>query len=69
VLSSAVVQVGDPSPIATLPSGWQRVGENLGRGIGSDGVPNGLLFLDTLTNDVIDADFGIRLKNGEFVIG
>jgi hypothetical protein len=71
VLSSAVAFVGDASPIATLPSGWQRVGENLGRGplSGSDGVPNGLLFLDTTTGDVIDADFGIRLKNGEVIIG
>ena len=71
VISSTVAFPGQTSPTVLLPSGWQRVGENLGAGAlsGSDGVPNGLLFLDTETGDVKEANFGIRLGSGEVVIG
>jgi valyl-tRNA synthetase len=71
VLSTIVAFPGENSPIPFLPSGWQRVGENLGAGplSGSDGVPNGLLFLDTETSDVIDANFGIRVSSGEVIVG
>ena len=71
VLSTVVAFPGQASPLPFLPSGWQRVGENLGAGplSGSDGVPNGLLFLDTETNDVIDANFGIRVNSGEVIVG
>ncbi|MBL7701317.1 MAG: carboxypeptidase regulatory-like domain-containing protein [Ferruginibacter sp.] len=71
VLSTIVAFPGQASPIPFLPSGWQRVGENLGAGplSGSDGVPNGLLFLDTETSDVYDANFGIRVSSGEVIVG
>jgi protocatechuate 3,4-dioxygenase beta subunit len=71
VLSSVLAFPGQSSPIPFLPSGWQRVGENLGTGplSGSDGIPDGMLFLDTETSDVIDANFGIRLRSGEVIIG
>ena len=71
VLSSFVAFPGDAPPPPFLPSGWQRVGENLGAGplSGSDGQPNGILFLDTETNDVFDANFGIRVSSGEIVVG
>ena len=71
VISSTVAFPGQTSPTVLLPSGWQRVGEHLGAGAlsGSDGVPNGLLFLDTETGDVKEANFGIRLGSGEVVIG
>jgi SdrD B-like domain len=71
VLSTAVAGPGDVAPRAALPPGWNNTGENLGAGAnsGSDGVNNGVLFVDTLTSDVFDANFGIRLKNGEVVIG
>ena len=71
VISSTVAFPGQTSPTVLLPSGWQRVGENLGAGplSGSDGVPNGLLFLDTETGDVKEANFGIRLGSGEVIIG
>ena len=71
VLSTIVAFPGQASPIPFLPSGWQRVGENLGRGplSGSDGVPNGLLFVDTETSDIIDANFGIRVTSGEVIVG
>ena len=71
VLSNGSPGPGNTSPMATLPSGWQRVGENLGAGplSGSDGVPNGQLFIDTETTDVFDANFGIRVSSGEIVTG
>lgn len=71
VLSTIVAFPGEASPTPFLPSGWQRVGENLGAGplSGSDGVPNGLLFIDTETSDVIEANFGIRVNSGEVIVG
>ena len=71
VLSTVLVFPGQPSPTTFLPSGWQRVGENLGAGplSGSDGVPNGLLFIDTENTDVHEANFGIRVNSGEVIIG
>jgi hypothetical protein len=71
VLSNIVAFPGQTAPIPFLPSGWQRVGENLGAGplSGSDGVPNGLLFLTTETSDVFDANFGIRVSSGEIIVG
>jgi hypothetical protein len=71
VLTTVVAFPGQPSPTPFLPSGWQRVGENLGAGplSGSDGVPNGLLFVDTETSDIDNANFGIRVNSGEVVIG
>jgi len=71
VLSTVVAFPGQQSPMPFLPSGWQRVGENLGAGplSGSDGVPNGMLFLDTETSDVFDANFGIRVSGGEIIVG
>jgi protocatechuate 3,4-dioxygenase beta subunit len=71
VLSSNLAFPGQSSPTPFLPSGWQRVGENIGAGplSGSDGVPNGTLFLDTETSDVFDANFGIRVTSGEVIIG
>ena len=71
VLSTIVAFPGQSSPMPFLPSGWQRVGENLGAGplSGSDGVPNGLLFVDTETSDIINANFGIRVSGGEVIVG
>ena len=71
VLSTVVAFPGQQSPMPFLPSGWQRVGENLGAGplSGSDGVPNGLLFIDTETSDIYNANFGIRVSGGEIIVG
>jgi protocatechuate 3,4-dioxygenase beta subunit len=67
----ATVGVGDLAPAAIPPPGWRYTGENLGAGpnSGDDGIINGVLFIDTTTTDVFNANFGIRLKNGEVVIG
>ncbi len=71
VLSSDIPGPGNTSPTPILPTGWQRVGENLGAGplSGSDGVPNGILFIDTETSDIINANFGIRVSGGEVIVG
>ena len=71
VLSTVLAFPGQNSPIPFLPSGWQRVGENLGAGplSGSDGFPDGMLFLDTETSDIFNANFGIRVRTGEVIVG
>lgn len=71
VLSIVVAFVGQTAPLPFLPTGWQRVGENLGAGplSGWDGLIDGLLFIDTETFDVKDANFGIRIKGREIVTG
>jgi hypothetical protein len=71
VLSPVLAFPGEAAPPTILPPGWQRVGENLGAGplSGSDGQPNGILFIDTETSDVYDANFGIRISSGEVVVG
>ncbi len=71
VITSIVDTVGVPAPRAVLPSGWRNTGENLGAGpnSGDDGVINGVLFIDTETSDIFNANFGIRIKNGEVVVG
>ena len=71
VLSIVNAFVGQTPPPSFLPSGWQKVGENLGAGplSGWDGLIDGLLFIDTETFDVKDANFGIRIKSGEIIVG
>lgn len=71
VLSTALADPGQPAPISSLPTGWLNTGENLGAGpfSGNDGQTDGRLFIETQTSDVHDANFGIRLGNGEIIIG
>ncbi len=71
VLSSIVRGVGQTAPRSQLPSGWRSTGENLGAGpnSGSDGVVDGILFIDTELGDIFNANFGIKTKNGEVIIG
>jgi hypothetical protein len=71
VVSTIFSFPGDNEPKAVLPTGWFKVGENLGAGpnSGSDGVIDGILFIDTETQNISNANFGIKLKNGDVVIG
>jgi hypothetical protein len=73
VLSTVLVAVGQPAPGTVLPTGWSNTGEKLGNasGIlpGSDGLPDGKLNVNTQATDVFNVNFGIRLKNGDVVIG
>jgi protocatechuate 3,4-dioxygenase beta subunit len=71
VLSSVVRNPGQQAPPNTLPSGWRNTGENEGAGIGSgsDGIADGVLFIDAEGVDINNANFGIRIKNGEVIIG
>ncbi len=69
ILSNTQAIVGTPPPAASLPTGWQNVGEKLGTSPGSDGVINGRLNVPVGTVNVTNANFGIKLKSGEVVIG
>lgn len=71
VLSSVGVNPGQQAPKSVLPTGWRSTGENVGAGpgSGSDGVSNGLIEVDVEQTDVLNVNFGIRIVNGEVVIG
>jgi uncharacterized repeat protein (TIGR01451 family) len=59
-LSSTLATIGQSAvPTVTLPSGWANTGENLGVGTGSDGTPDGILSLGTVSSAVSNANFGI----------
>jgi SdrD B-like domain len=73
VLSTVSVAVGQPAPGTVLPVGWTNTGEKLGNAAGilpgSDGLPDGKLNVNTQATDIFNANFGIKLKNGDVVIG
>jgi len=73
VLSSSQGIVGNPPPAPILPSGWINTGQKNANPpnspAGSDGLNDGILIVPTGTTDVINANFGIRLKGGDIVIG
>jgi len=59
-LSSTLAIIGQSAiPTVTLPSGWVNSGENLDAGTGSDGTPDGILSLGTVSSAVSNANFGI----------
>ncbi len=68
ILSNTPAANGSPVPLAKLPTGWENTGEKLGITKGSDGVINGRLNVPGSTENIVNANFGIRLKNGESVI-
>jgi len=69
-LSQQVASVGSVPPPVTLPDGWNHTGQKLGISPGSDGIPgDGKLIVPVFSTDVHNANFGIRLKTGEVVIG
>ena len=71
VLSTTLNIVGDLAPLASLPQGWENIGENLGAGAlsGSDGINNGILSVSTQSTSRINANFGIRVLSGEVIRG
>jgi protocatechuate 3,4-dioxygenase beta subunit len=73
VLSSSQGIVGNPPPAAALPSGWINTGQKNANPpnspAGSDGINDGILIVPVGSADVINANFGIRLKGGDIVIG
>lgn len=70
-ISDVFYNVGDPQPsIPTiLPSGWQHTGQNLGITPGDDGINDGRITVPVGSSDVININFGIKLKGGDVVIG
>jgi len=68
VLSPLPGTPGQPSPFASLPSGWINTGEKLGLTPGRDAVINGKLTVGLVNADVINANFGIQLNNDDIGI-
>lgn len=61
-LSTTLVNVGQPQPAASLPSGWVNTGEKIGRTAGDDGATNGTSIPFSIIADQIktDVNFGIK---------
>ncbi len=73
VLSSAQGIIGNPPPAQLLPSGWENTGQKNANPpnspAGNDGVNDGRVIVPVGTSDIININFGIRLKGGDIVIG
>lgn len=73
VLSSSQGIIGNQPPAAILPSGWINTGQKNANPpnnpAGSDGLNDGILIVPVGTSDVINANFGIRLRGGDVVLG
>ena len=60
VLTNSPGTVGNPAPVASLPSDWVNVSEDCCDNTGNDGTTNGLLTVTVATMDLDNANFGIR---------
>lgn len=73
ILSSSQGIIGNPPPAQILPSGWINTGQKNANPpnspAGSDGLNDGILIVPVGTSDVINVNFGIRLRGGDVVIG
>jgi hypothetical protein len=68
ILSRTPASIGSVVPAASLPAGWVNTGEKLGLSTGNDGVINGRVNVPGSVNNILNANFGIKINNGEFVI-
>ena len=62
-ISATIPTLGQTAvPTVVLPAGWGNVGEvaNASTGAGSDGSPNGVLVLGTVSAPLANANFGIQ---------
>jgi hypothetical protein len=71
VVTTNSLAIGASNPAVALPANWQKVGDKLGPGTGTDGTPNLILSTPIDTNNfkngtnVTNANFGIRLCTGD----
>lgn len=68
ILSPLPGTPGQPSPFASLPTGWINTGEHLGLTPGRDAVINGKLTVSLTTFNITNANFGIQLNNDDIGI-
>lgn len=74
IVSSTNQIIGNPPPYpGTLPTGWEHTGQKWSPTPtlvpGSDGLNDGMLQIFVGSDDVINVNFGIRLKGGDVVVG
>ncbi|MEQ1675371.1 MAG: SdrD B-like domain-containing protein [Chitinophagaceae bacterium] len=73
ILSSAQGIIGNPPPAQILPSGWENTGQKNANPpnspTGNDGINDGKVVVPVGTSDIININFGIRLRGGDVVIG
>jgi hypothetical protein len=60
VLSMTQGVVGQGTPDASLPAGWNNTNEGIGPDATGDGIANGVLNITVPTNDLTNVDFGIN---------
>jgi hypothetical protein len=74
-LSMAIYAIGTPevSILTTIPSSWEHTGQKNANPpaspLGSDGINDGRLAVPVGNTNVINVNFGIRVKGGTVVIG
>lgn len=59
------LSVGQTNPTPTVPADYNATGEHVGSDSGNDGAADGILSLGTVTADISEANFGIKLKPTE----
>ena len=73
LISTSFGIINNPPPASTLPSNWSHTGQKLSPtpvlATGTDGLNDGRLVTPTVTSDVINANFGIKINGGDVVIG
>jgi len=59
-INTVAQAVGGAPSAPDLPAGFVNTGENVGAGIGNDGLANGILAVTTLALDIDNINFGIQ---------
>ena len=60
ILTSGLQTAGTTLSSATYPVGWVSTGENIGSSVGSDGISDGILSVNTNLGSLANANFGIE---------
>ena len=61
-ITTSVATIGAAPPAVALLIGWVPVAENLGTSAGSDGTPDGILNLGSVTANLSNARFGVEQR-------
>ncbi len=60
ILTNGLQSDGTTLSAATYPAGWVSTGENIGSGIGNDGLVDGILVINIGSASVTNANFGVK---------
>jgi large repetitive protein len=60
ILTTGAAPAVGSTPTPSLPAGWTSTGENIGAGVGSDGVVNTRITVGVTSTNVVQVNFGIE---------